>query len=242
MIGGRRFACHRPEGHGMVSLRDALAQSCNVFAYAAGPGAGPLALEAEARRFHFDTPTGLNLPGETRQMIVPGQAWMEARQGAAWGEIDTANLAIGQGFLRVTPLQAAAALASLARGETRTVPTLLHEPSRSPSGPFVPEPLGLDSPAFSALRDAMEAVVAVGIGREAQVPGVRLAGKTGTAQITQPGGSVNVAWFVAFAPVETPQIAIAVALEAPQVGVEFAGAEHAAPVVSELAAAYFGNR
>lgn len=242
MIGGRRFACHRPEGHGLVPLRDSLAQSCNVFAYAAGLGAGPSALEAEARRFHFDTPTGLNLPGETRQMLVPGPAWLNARQGAAWGEIDTANLAIGQGFLRVTPLQAAAALASLARGETRTVPTLLHEPSRAPSGALPPEPLGLDAPAVAALRDAMEAVVAVGIGREAQVPGVRMAGKTGTAQITRPEGSVNIAWFVAFAPVEKPEIALAVALEAPEVGVEFAGAEHAAPVVSELAAAYFDHR
>jgi penicillin-binding protein 2 len=82
-------------------------------------------------------------------------------------------------------------------------------------------------------------VVEVGIGREAQVPGVRIAGKTGTAQIQRKEGMQNVAWFVAFAPVEKPEIALAIALEGDQSGVEFAGAEHAAPVAGEIMAAYF---
>ena len=86
------------------------------------------------------------------------------------------------------------------------------------------------------------AVVEVGIGQRAQVPGVAIAGKTGTAQIESDEGMRNVAWFLAFAPIERPQIAIAVALEGDRPGEEFAGAEHAAPVVREIIAAYVDKK
>ncbi len=78
----------------------------------------------------------------------------------------------------------------------------------------------------------------MGIGQRAQVPGVRIAGKTGTAQIVRPEGMANVAWFLAFAPLERPKIAIAVAMEGSRPGEEFAGAEHAAPIIREIIAAY----
>lgn len=238
-VGGHRFVCHNAEGHGVIPLRTALAQSCNVFAYHTGVAAGAEALAAEARRFHFDRPTGIALPGETTRMLVPDAAWKQAAVREAWADVDTINLAIGQGFLRISPLQAACAMASLARRETLTVPTLLHSPGRRPTGGQAPEPLGLAAREYAALIDGMHAVVESGIGQRAQVPGLRIAGKTGTAQIQTEKGMANVAWFVAFAPLDQPEIAIAVALEGDDVEVEYAGAEHAAPIVRELIAAYF---
>jgi penicillin-binding protein 2 len=241
MVGGRRFPCHNPEGHGALVLRDALARSCNVFAYQVGLAAGPDALAAEARRFHLDDPTGLDWPAETARMLVPDPHWKESEGRGVWTPGDTANLAVGQGFLRVTPLQLACAIASLARGETLTVPTLLHQPGRRPTGDRAPEPLAVDPVNRAALLEALQAVVESGIGQNAQVAGISIAGKTGTAQIARAGGTSNIAWFVAFAPVEQPEIALAVALEGDRPGVEYAGADKAAPVIHDLIAAYFAK-
>lgn len=140
-------------------------------------------------------------------MLVPDSAWKRANKHGDWTTGDTLNLAIGQGFLRISPLQAACALASLARRETLTVPTLLHQPGRRPSGDRPPEPLGV------ADKDYL-----------------------------RPEGMMNIAWFVAFAPLDRPRIAIAVAMEGDQPDVEFAGAAHAAPIVSEIIGAYFDRR
>jgi penicillin-binding protein 2 len=238
VVGGRQFACHNPEGHGELALRDALARSCNVYAIRAGLAAGPDALAAEARRFHLHEPTGIELPGEAATMLVPDPAWKRTAGAGDWTPGDTANTAIGQGYLRFSPLQAACAFAALARREGLTVPTLLHQPGRSPTGERPREPLGLRDADYAALIGGLRAVVETGIGREAQIPGVAIAGKSGTAQVDRPAGRMNVAWFVAFAPVENPQIAVAVALEGDQPGMEFAGAEHAAPVAREIIAAY----
>ena len=242
-VAGHRFRCHREEGHGKVTLRgQALAQSCNVFAFTTGLAAGPDVLASTARAFHFHEPTGIELPFESSGMLVPDATWKKAQGRGNWTAIDTANLAIGQGDLRITPLQAACAIASLARRETLTIPTLRRDPHRSPTGDRPREPLQMSAGDYAALLDAMRAVVESGIGFDAQVPGISVAGKTGTAQVEAEGGMRNVAWFVAFAPVERPEIAVAVAIEGAEVGVEFAGAEHAAPVVRELIGTYFDRR
>jgi penicillin-binding protein 2 len=234
-VGNRRFVCHH-------AVRTALARSCNVFAYRTGLAAGPTALAAEARRFHFAEPTGIDLPSETTRMLVPDPSWKTHDNRGPWTDGDTVNLAIGQGFLRISPLQAACAMASLARRETLTVPTLLHQPNRRPAGDRAPEPLALSDADYATLLNAMKAVVETGIGRDAQVPGITIAGKTGTAQILRPEGMQNIAWFLAFAPADDPQIAIAVAMEGAEPNVEFAGAEHAAPIVREILGTYFDKQ
>jgi penicillin-binding protein 2 len=241
-VGGHRFVCHNPEGHGTLPLRTALAQSCNVFAYRNGLAAGASAIAAEARRFHFDAPTGIELPGETRRMFVPNPSERGSGPNETWTDTDTINLAIGQGSLRISPLQAACAMASLARRETLTVPTLLRQPGRRPTGGRAVEPLDLSDRDYAALLEGLRAVVEVGIGQRAQVPGIGIAGKTGTAQIESAEGMRNVAWFLAFAPIERPEIAIAVALEGDRPGEEFAGAEHAAPIVREIIAGHLDKK
>ena len=225
-----------------MSLRTALAHSCNVFAYHTGIAAGPDALADEARRFHLGEPTAVDLPFETRRMLVPDPAWKEATGRGNWTTGDTINLAIGQGFIRYSPLQAACAIASFARRETLTIPTLLYHSKRRPSGDRPAESLGLSDRDYSAIVDGLRAVVETGIGRDAQVPGVTIAGKTGTAQVTRPEGMMNIAWFIAFAPVDDPQIAVAVAMEGGEPGVEFAGGEHAAPIVREIIGAFFDKK
>lgn len=242
-VNGRRFVCHNATGHGDVSLRPGLAHSCNVFAYVTGLAAGPEAMAAEARRFHFGEPTGIDLPFETGKMRLPDPTGKQRDGRGNWTIGDTINFAIGQGDLRYSPLQAACALASLARRETLTVPTLLHQPDgRRPSGERERERLDLSDSNYTALIEGMRAVVETGIGRDAQVPGVTIAGKTGTAQVLRAEGMMNVAWFIAFAPVEHPEIAVAVAMEGDQPGVEFAGAAHAAPIVREIIGAYFDRK
>jgi penicillin-binding protein 2 len=238
-IGNRRFPCHHAEGHGTLTLNRALAHSCNVFAARTGLTAGPEALAAEARRFHLAEPTGLDLPAETARMFVPDPSWKTHDNRGPWTDGDTVNLAIGQGYLRISPLQAACAMASLARRETLTVPTLLRHPGRRPSGDRPPEPLDISDTDNAALLASLRNVVETGIGREAQVPGIKIAGKTGTAQIESHQGMKNVAWFLAFAPAENPEIAVAIALEGDTPGVEYTGAQHAAPIARELLGTYF---
>src|SRR5690606_18155278 len=110
----------------------------------------------------------------------------------SWTATDTVNLSIGQGFLRYSPLQAACAMASLARRETLTMPTLLFQPGRRPSGNRPPEPLGLPDADYIALIEGLQDVIRTGIGQGAQVPGVTIAGKTGTAQVMRKEGMMNV--------------------------------------------------
>jgi penicillin-binding protein 2 len=241
-IGNRRFPCHNPAGHGELTLDRALAHSCNIFAARTGLAAGPEALAAEARRFHLAEPTGLDLPAETSRMFVPDPSWKTHDNRGPWTDGDTVNLAIGQGFLRISPLQAACAMASLARRETLTIPTLLRQPNRRPSGDRPPEPLDISDTDYAALLASLRNVVETGIGREAQVPGIKIAGKTGTAQIESPAGMKNVAWFIAFAPAENPEIAVAIALEGDTPGVEYTGAQHAAPIARELLGTYFDKQ
>jgi penicillin-binding protein 2 len=132
-------------------------------------------------------------------------------------------------------------VASLARGETTTRPTLLHDPHRARQHT---EPIGLTPTQFAAIVDGMEGCTINGTGKifatpTYGIPGLRIAGKTGTAQTTRDGNKINIAWFVCFAPVENPQIAIAVAIEGDTPGEQFAGGHYSAPVAQAVLKAWF---
>jgi penicillin-binding protein 2 len=244
-IGNRTFYCDKsPAGyahHGIIALREAIAQSCDIFFYTVGLKIGPEAMAAEARRFHLDQPTGIDLPYEVRRMLIPDPAWKKRVKEEAWFAGDTANMAIGQGDVGVTPMDMACFVASLARGETTTRPTLLHDPHRARQHT---EPIGLTPTQFAAIVDGMEGCTINGTGKifatpTYGIPGLRIAGKTGTAQTTRDGNKINIAWFVCFAPVENPQIAIAVAIEGDTPGEQFAGGHYSAPVAQAVLKAWF---
>ena len=241
-IGNRVFACDNGNGHhGKLDLREAIAQSCDIYFWEHALAIGPQAIADEARRFHLDQPTGIELPGEPRKgMIIPDPAWKKKARNEEWTDGDTANMAIGQGDVLVTPLIMACYAASLARNETYTVPTLLHDPNRPRQHT---EPIGLTPEQRSVLLDGMEGCTKPGGTAELfstiddqKIPGVRIAGKTGTAQY---GNRLNIAWFICFAPIEDPQIAIAVAIRSDNPGESYGGGRNAGPVADAILKKFF---
>ena len=242
-IGGHTFSCDNGEGHhGVIDLRQAIAKSCDIYFWNTGVQTGVDLIAAEARRFHLDQPAGIELPGETRHMLIPDPEWKQRNRDEEWFPGDTANMAIGQGFDLVTPLDMACLAASIARGETVTKPTLLHDPNHPTQHS---EPIGLTPAQYSAIIDGMKGCVTDG-GTAAilalpafAIPGVQIAGKTGTAQVRKAGGTIDIAWFIGFAPADHPQIAWAVAIEGDTLGESFGGAHYAAPVAAAVLKKYF---
>jgi penicillin-binding protein 2 len=240
MVAGKRFVCHNPAGHGEVNLAKAISVSCNVFFYKTGLEVGPNLLAAEAHRFGYDDQTGIELPDEFRTPHVASPAWKKEYAktrpwvDGRWNPGDTANTAIGQGDTLITPLHAACLVASLARGETRTQPTLLHDPNRPRQRT---EPIGLSPADYNVMLEGMELCYRVGSASTARVEGLRGAAKTGTAQLAK----IELAWVVAFAPVENPQIAVAVVLEGAE-GQNFGGGINAGPVVKAILQAWKDQR
>lgn len=236
MVGNRRFPCAHATAHGDVNLVKAISQSCNVFFIKHGLDTTPEFLATEAKRFGFNHPTGLELPGEFRTPRVADPTWRKESWRSAnlpdgiWRGGDTANIAIGQGDTLITPLQAACMVASFARGETETKPTLLHDPKR---GPLHTDPIGLPPAEYNAILEGMKQCYSIGTGRLARVDGLAGAAKSGTAQ----KGRIEVAWLVAFAPVENPQIAVAVALEGAE-DENFGGGANAGPVAHAILQAW----
>ena len=236
-IGNRPFYCDRTATgfaqHGHIALREAIARSCDYYFYTQGLKMSPETIAAEARRFHLDQRTGIQLT-ETRGMIIPDPAWRERVRHEKWFPGDTANMSIGQGDVLVTPLEMACFAASVARGEVYTKPTLLHDPSAAPQHT---ESIGLSPAQRAVLLGGMEDCTTYGTAdvltklKELRIPGLRIAGKTGTAQI---GDKKTIAWFICFAPVENPEIAVAVAIEGDTPGETVGGGRYAAPVAQAV--------
>jgi len=241
-IGNSLKGCDNGLGHhGRLDLREAIAQSCDIYFYVHGIMIGPDAIAAEARRFHLDQPTGIELPGESRRMIIPDPAWKRRAREEVWTIGDTANMAIGQGDVQVTPIGMACYAASLARGETSTRPTLLHDPARPAQHS---DPIGLTAGQRAILLDGMEGCTTHGTAKslalpDLAIPGVRIAGKTGTAQY---GNHLDVAWFICFAPLENPEIAVAVAARSDSPDEGFQGGINGALVADAILKKYFEKK
>jgi len=242
-IGNSNKTCDNGLGHhGVVALREAIAHSCDIFFYTYGMQMTSEVIATEARRFHLDKPTGIELPSETHRMIIPDPTWKKAAGRGGWVPGDTANMAIGQGDVQVSPLQMACFTASVARKQTFTRPTLEHH-----SVPSIQnnEPIGLTNLQYTALIDGMEGCITYGTSAQTfkipdlQIPGVRVVGKTGTAQY---GNKLNVAWFICFAPREKPEIAVAVAIQSDTPGENFAGGLYSAPVAAKILKKYFEKK
>ncbi len=249
-IGNRLFPCEVPPvHHGPLHLHEAIAQSCEIFFYKAGELVTPELLAAEGRRFHLDQRTGIELPGEGNRMIVPDPEWKLRTAKEKWFPGDTALTATGQGFVLVTPLQMACFAASVARGEVYTKPTLVHEEGRPAQHS---ESIGLTPAQRATLLQGMIDCTRVGTAKNLtenpsfRIPGVTIAGKTGTAQkrVMKDGqlGTINFAWFICFAPAQNPEIAMAVAIEGDTIGETFGGGFHSAPVASAVLKKYFEKK
>lgn len=226
-VGGIRiaqwfFPDWKAGGHGLVSVRRALAESVNTFFYIAGGGfgarigLGPERIGRYLDAFGLGRKTGIDLPGE-HAGTVPTPLWKKETTGEGWYIGDTYHLAIGQGYLLVTPLQMAVATAAVANGGTLYVPSLVrgiedpqtgvvqyHKPS------ILREKLANDA-NLAIVRAGMRDAVLWGSARRLAGLGIAAAGKTGTAQWSTTGKPH--AWFVGFAPADDPQIAVSILLE-----------------------------
>ncbi len=229
-LGTGLFRCWREEGHGNQSVSEALEHSCNVFFYSTGRRLGVEGIAEGARRFGLGHLTGIDLPRETAG-LVPDRAWMSQVLKQPWQEGDTLSLAIGQSALQVTPIQMLRLITAVATGGSVPQPHLLKQ-IEGESAPlrWPVTRISLDREALAEVKAGLERVVAspTGTGRLAQLPGITAAGKTGTAQVSQ--GETH-AWFLGYAPAESPRLAFVVFLEHGG-----KGGEDAALVVRDLLA------
>ena len=212
-FGERIFACWRAEGHGVLNLIQALQNSCDVYFYQLGPRIGLDHLVETARAFGIGERTGIDLPQE-RRGLLPDGAWYDKRYGVGhWRKGTMLNLVIGQGELLATPLQLALMTAEVAESGRPLRPHVVqsvgavpdYRPERALGPGFVTTAANWD-----ALHEGLFRVVDAGTGTAAKVPGVQVAGKTGTAE--NPHGKPH-ALFVCYAPADHPQIAMAFVVE-----------------------------
>jgi penicillin-binding protein 2 len=252
------FYCWNRYGHGTLDIVGGLVNSCDVFFYEVGGGfeethfrgLGVERIAQYARLFGFGAPTGVELPSEVGG-LVPTSSWKRLTVGESWSTGDTYNLSIGQGYLEVTPLQMLNAINVVANGGTLYRPRVVHHVTDAQGTvlqPFEPEivrTLPISAENWSLIQQGMEGAVAYGTATRAQIPELRIAGKTGTAQycddIALESGICGVgleqpthAWFAAFAPVEQPEVSAIVFLYN---GGE--GSRTAVPVVHDILEYYF---
>ncbi|HEY8426284.1 MAG TPA: penicillin-binding transpeptidase domain-containing protein [Limnochordales bacterium] len=203
-IGGGRVSCWLPGGHGSQTFVEATENSCNpVFAILGAQRLGPEAFYRFARAFGFGQPLGIDFPGEAGGFL-PAPGSVQHGELLRW-----ANIGFGQG-VAVTPLQLAMAAATIANGGVLMKPHLVKE-IRTADGQVLERvrPVALRrvlSPGTAAeFARILRSVVVNGSGTRAEIPGYRVAGKTGTAQVPSPGGGYGddaMASFVGFAPVD----------------------------------------
>jgi penicillin-binding protein 2 len=226
----KKLLCWKHSGHGQVDFKAALTNSCNVFFCHIGLKTGPDAIEMMAHRFALGSATGLEFQGE-KAGLIPGRTMFKSGR-RHWFDGDTLNMSIGQGTILFTPMQAAQMISVVANRGKVYRPRMVREirlPSKELFVASAPELLSeftLSAPTWDFLDDALISVVENGTGQECKIAGVRIAGKTGTAQ--NPHGKDH-AWFVAFAPVEKPRVAVAVLIEH---GIH--GATAAAPIARRV--------
>ena len=219
--GTLRVRCWNAAGHGAIAMRKALEQSCNTYFCAMGQQIGYDSMREMALALGLGARTGIELDGELAGLI-PERAWKRRRFGETWREGDTANAAIGQGFLGVTPVQMAALCAALANGGRLYRPRLVRgwrDPGQtafaeSPNPAPVRE-LNWSASTRETVRGGMRDVVnaPTGTGRQARLDQVVVAAKTGTAEVGRKGEGRKHVWMMAFAPFEAPRYALAMVVE-----------------------------
>ncbi len=245
-LGAWTFKDWKEGGHGHVDLRSALVQSCNIFFYQAGLKVGPEAIARYARAFGLGAPSGIDL-GSEKPGLVPFAEWRRHRSVRGWQAGDTINMAIGQGQLLVTPLQVARMMAAVANGGILWKPRLVQRVelgdgslAYSASSKMTGR-VDLSPVVWSFLRHALTGVVNEGgTGAAARIPGVEIAGKTGTAQSIAKSDSAkgqDHAWFASFAPAEDPQYVVVVLVERGG-----RGGQVAAPIARQIYQAIFLER
>ena len=255
LFGDRVFRCWKKQGHGTVNIVKALAQSCDVYFYQLGHRLGVDRIAKYAFAAGLGKATGINLDQEASGLI-PTVKWKRRRFGEPWHRGETLSVAIGQGYNLTTPLQMAVVMAAVGNGGTLRRPLILKK-IETPEGkllfktkPEITGRLPVSRKTLEIVRKGLWDVVnhARGTARRVRIKGLDISGKTGTAQLfgrkkgeTETEGVVSShliphAWFLAYAPSETPRIAISVIVENGD-----SGSRTAAPIARELIRLYMAK-
>jgi len=253
-LGRGRYRCWKRGGHGFVKLQDALEQSCDVYFYTVGHQLGIDTLAKYARKLGLGQLTGIQLSGE-RPGLVPTTRWKLDKKKERWLAGETISASIGQGFNLVTPMQQAQMTATLANGGIRLRPYIVKKVVDSEGhvkknfDPTIIDKVDADPKNLELIRSALREAVngKRGTGKAARLKDIVVSGKTGTAQVVRmrldqdinkedviPYQYRDHAWFIAFAPYEKPEIAVAVLVEHGG-----HGGSAAAPIAKKLIEAYF---
>jgi len=229
--GNREYRCWRKQGHGTLSLHRAIVESCDVFFYEVGEHLGVDRIAQWAHLLGLGQKSGIDLANE-KTGIIPSSEWKRKRYHERWYPAETLSVAIGQGYVTVTPLQMAQLAAEVATG-VRYKPQFVKEVDALDGSaiqtypPIVEQRLQVDPLNLDFIRDAMCDVVngPGGTAHKAALPNIVVCGKTGTAQVVAEKQGARIAekalsdeerdngWFIAFAPKDHPQIAIAAIVE-----------------------------
>jgi penicillin-binding protein 2 len=254
-FGKRSFRCHKHSGHGRTALYDALVQSCDVYFYTVGQRLGVDRIYSYAHDlFGFGEPVELEAFDESKG-LVPSTQWKASYfrnpEDKKWYPGETLPVSIGQGAVLTTPMQLARAMAALVNGgrliKPRIVSKVVANDGRileeRQNAPDVMRVLDIEPAILSEIRRGMIGVVEDkrGTGKRAALPessGIRVGGKTGTAQVASRESGLDHedhAWFAGFAPAENPRIVVVTLIENGG-----HGGEVAAPVTRKVMMKYFG--
>lgn len=251
-MGRRRYRCWKWGGHGEMNMHDALVQSCDVYFYTVGTRLGIDTMSRYAKMLGLGDLTQINLIGE-KPGLTPTKEWKLKSRGEEWLIGETVSASIGQSYNLVTPLQQARLVATVANGGMVLKPYLVRKIMDKDGRvvkdifPEIQRRVVGHPNTLSVIREALLGVVNEprGTGRRSRLEKIKVAGKTGTVQVVGrkqvahfkkdeiPYKYRDHAWFVAFAPFENPEIAVAVIVEHGG-----HGGSTAAPIVRQIIEAY----
>ncbi|MEX2147852.1 MAG: penicillin-binding protein 2 [Candidatus Rokuibacteriota bacterium] len=242
-LGAWTFRDWKKEGHGTVDLMSAMRQSCNIYFYDKGLKVTGPVIARYAGMFGFGQATGIDLLGE-RFGLIPMPKARKGRSAATFHAGDTVNMSIGQGQVLVTPMQVARFMSAVANGGVLWKPRLVQRIERAERGVVwsdagtVNGHVELSPAVWALLRQSLWAVVNDGgTGGAARIPGLDIAGKTGTAQTIANSKSdkgEDHAWFASFAPVNAAEVVVVVMVERGG-----KGGQVAAPIARQILNAIF---
>jgi penicillin-binding protein 2 len=243
---GRRFGCWVKGGHGPVDLEKAIYQSCDVFFYTLAEKLGIDRIAKYATDLGLGQKTGIDLPNEVSG-VMPSEEWKIRNFKQKWFAGETISVGIGQGAVAITPVQLLRAISAISMGGRMVVPHVINPtevpPSYVEAGHYTEvKNVSIDPNGWTSITDAMSRVLLPeGTAPSAHVPGIDIAGKTGSAQIVSLATRAKFknsealaqnGWFVGFTPRRNPDIVVCVL---------FQGGEHgrlAARLATQVIKAY----
>jgi penicillin-binding protein 2 len=224
-LGKKIFRCWKSSGHGWVDIHRAIVESCDVFFYEVSQKIGIDKIHKYSEQMGYGAPTGIDIAEKSG--ISPNKSWKKKKLNRPWYKGDTVNVAIGQGYLSVTPLQVAVMTSSIANGGYKVKPHIVKEVISSKGQQLYryqdsKKRIEVGDEYISVISGAMAGVVnqANGTAKGARLKNIKVAGKTGTAQVVALD-SIKIknkeydhhAWFTSFAPANNPEIAVTVLVE-----------------------------